>query len=323
MIRLKNFFDNRIIAFFIIIAFLFAANPSIAQAPVLKTSVDRKDILIGEQLNYNVEAVFPSGKYVVTWLSIPDSTDHIEVVTRGRIDTTENNGIITFKQSLALTSFDSGRQTIPQFVVNFDPLKDDSTLNLFTDSLKINVGYSPLDSTKTFHDIKTIIDVKYIWPLWYYLAAADLLLLLVVIILLLIKLLKKKKKPQDIFNSPLSPYDEALKLLSEVKGDQLLVKGEAKQFHVRLTEIFKRYLSRKTKTNLFTLTSGDLLIKLNQMNVSKGHISVIANNLRLNDAVKFAKYQPPINDSEDILVNTKNMIEQLEELLNHQTTVSK
>lgn len=323
MRRKKNFNNKIIIGLLIIIVHLLPVQLAIAQAPIVKTTVDKKDILIGQQLHYNVEAIFPSGKYVVTWIDIPDSTDHVEVVTRGKIDTTENNGIITFKQTIAITSFDSGRQTIPPFPLNFDPLKDETTINLFTDSIQINVGYSPLDSTKTFHDIKTIIDVKYEWPLWYYLAAADALLLLIVIILLLIRLLRKKKKPQDIFNSKLSAYEEAIKLLSELQSEQLLVKGEVKQFHVRLTDIFKRYLSRKTKTNLLNLTSGDLLLKLNEMNVSNSHISTIANNLLLSDAVKFAKYQPPIQGSEEALLNTKKTIEPLEELINHQSTGSK
>ncbi len=324
MISQKKFLNHKIIiSFFIVIFYLVALQPAMAQAPVIKTSVDKKDILIGAQIHYNVQAVFPSGKYVVSWLNIPDSTNHIEVVERGKIDTTENNGIITFKQLITLTSFDSGRQTIPQFAVNFDPLKDDTTLNFFTDSFRINVGYSPLDSIKPFHDIKPIIDVKYQWPLWYYLAAADALLLLILLILLLIKLLRKKKKPIDIFSSPLTPFDEAMKLLSELQSGQLLVKGEVKQFHIRLTEIFKRYLSRKIKMNLLNLTSDELLIKLDEMNVSKGTLSSVANNLRLSDAVKFAKYQPAINDSEEALLNTKKIVEQLEQLLNHQSTTSK
>lgn len=320
MIRPKNFFNHKIIISpFIIIICLIAAQTAMAQAPAIKTSVDKKNILIGEQLHYNVEVTFPSGKYAVTWLTIPDSTDRIEVVNRGKIDTNENNGIINFKQEIAITSFDSGQQTIPQFVVNFDPLKDDTTLNLFTDSISINVGYSPLDSTKTFHDIKPIIDVKYQWPLWYYLAAADALLLLIALVLLLIKLFKKKKRPADIFDSKLSPYEEALKLLSDLQNEQLLVKGDAKQFHVRLTEIFKRFLSRRIRTNLSNLTSSELLIKLDVIHLSRAQVSAMANNLLLSDAVKFAKYQPAITDSEEALLNTKKVIEQLEELLNHQS----
>ena len=317
---MKNIFTNKIIiSLFVIIVYLFGVQAAMAQAPVIKTSVDKTHILIGEQLNLNVEATFPSGKYSVTWLNIPDSADHIEVVTRGKIDTLENNGTINFKQTIALTSFDSGQQTIPSFVINFDPLQDDTTLNKFTDSVKINVGYSPLDSTKTFHDIKPILDVKYEWPLWYYFAAADALLLLVVIILLLIKLFKKKKKPEGIFNSKLSPHDEAIKLLSDLQSQQLLVKGEAKLYHVRLTEIFKRYLSRKINTDVSNLTSSEMLMKLDELRLNKGTVSIMANNLRLSDAVKFAKYQPPIADSEDALLNTKNAIEKLEELLNYQS----
>lgn len=286
-----------------------------AQAPSLKTTVDKRQILIGEQLKYNVETTFPANLYHLTWFNVPDSFAHFEIVIRGTIDTAEKNGMLTCKQTLTLTSFDSGINTIPSLQVSLDPLGGDSTINLFTDSIPINVSFSPLDSSKTFHDIKTIIEVKEEIPWWIWAGGAALLILLIVVIIYLIKYLKKRKKNVPLFNSKLSPVDEAMQALEQLQKEQLLYKGEIKQFHVRLIEIFKRYISRKMQRNVLNLTSSDVLLLLNDTLLSKADTSTIAGVLRMSDAVKFAKFYPHKEESESSLLNTKKVIEQFDKLI--------
>jgi len=184
-----------------------------AQPPTLKTSVDKRQILIGEQLKYNVEASFPVNVYRIGWFNVPDSFSHFEVVTRGKIDTIEKNGLLIYRQTLILTSFDSGVYTIPALPVNLEPVVSDSTISLFTDSIPVNVSFSPLDSTKTFHDIKTIIEVKDEIPLWMWISGTALLILLIVAIIYLIKYLRSRKKSESIFKSKLSPFDEKEKYI--------------------------------------------------------------------------------------------------------------
>src|SRR5687768_3104479 len=163
----------------LLLIFLLLSFISNAQTPSLNTSIDKNEILIGEHLHYKVETSFPANAYKLNWLSIPDSIDHFEMVERPKVDSSENGGILNVKRIIILTSFDSGVWTIPSFVVNFEPFTSDTAFKLFTDSIKINVLYSPMDSTKTFHDIKTIMEVKDEWPFWMWLAAALSALLLV------------------------------------------------------------------------------------------------------------------------------------------------
>lgn len=297
------------IASVLIVQFVFAQSPS------LKTAVDKRQILIGEQLKYNVEARFPSNAYNITWFSVPDSFSHFEVVSRGKIDTIENNGMVICRQTLTLTSFDSGLYAIPSFQINFDPLVDDTTLNLFTDSIPINISYSPLDSTQTFHDIKTIIEVKNEIPWWIWAGGAALLLLLTVLVYYLVKHFRRRKKPAFLFNSKLSPLDEAVQSLEGLQKEQLLQKGEIKKYHTRLTDIFKRYLSRKMGINMLNLTSSEVLLSLNDTLLPKIDTALLAGSLRMTDAVKFAKYSPPIYESESALVNTRTVIQQIDKLI--------
>jgi len=303
------------ILFFIGFVLLLSLQYAIAQSPTLKTTVDKRQILIGEQLKYNVEATFPVNAYRIGWFNVPDSFSHFEIVTRGKIDTIEKNGLLIYRQTLTLTSFDSGVYTIPALPVNLEPVVSDSAISLFTDSIPINISYSPLDSTKTFHDIKTIIEVKDEIPLWMWIGGAALLILLIVAIIYLIKYLRSRKKPASIFESKLTPIDEALLEIDQLQKEQLLYKGEVKAFHTKLTDIFKRYLSRKWEKNVLNLTSSEILIVLNDTLLSKNDTSLIAGSLRMADAVKFAKFYPHKEESETALSDTKKVIEQMEKLI--------
>jgi hypothetical protein len=299
-----------------IVFFILSCVVVSAQNAGLATSVDKRNILIGEPLQYKVQARLPKNTYKVTWLNIPDSIAHFEVIERKKIDSSENNGLLYLSQSITMTSFDSGVRTIPAFIVNFDPLKDGKAYRLLTDSIPIKISFSPMDSIQPFHDIKPIIAVKNEWPLWMWIAAFLSLLLLVFLVYYLIKNLRKKK-PATIFTSRLSPLEEAMQLLNELQKAQLLNKGEVKEFYSRLGEIFKRYISRKTNFNLLTLTSGEVLIKLDDMNVSKANLAIAANNLKMADAVKFAKYLPDKTESEEALTSTKQIIQQIDQTISN------
>ena len=288
---------------------------AIAQPPTVTTRVDKKQILIGEQLKYNVEAVFPVNAFRVTWFSVPDSFSHFEVVTRGKLDTVENNGTITCSQTLTLTSFDSGVYAIPALQLTFDPIAGDSAMNVFTDTIPINISYSPLDSTKTFHDIKAIIEVKDEIPWWMWAGGAALLVLVIAGIIYLVKYLRSRKKGEPIFNSNLSPLDEAMQALGTLQNEQILLKGDIKQFHTRLSDIFKRYVSRKMDKNVFNLTSSDILLLFQDTLLSKADTSLIAGALRMSDAVKFAKYYPHKEDSESAWISTRKAIEQVDKII--------
>ena len=305
---------DRVFCLMLFIIFSTASFVLHAQSPGLATLVNKQNILIGEPLHYNVQARLPLNAYKVTWPNIPDSIAHFEVIERHKIDSAESNGMLYLKQSITLTSFDSGVRTIPPFVVSFNPLRGGPDFNLLTDSIRINVSFSPMDSIKPFHDIKTIIGVKDEWPLWMWIAAALSLLLLIFLIYHLFKSLRKKK-PKALFTSKLSPLEEAIQSLSELQKQQLLSKGEVKEFHSGLSEIFKRYISRKTDSNLLTLTSGEVLIRLNEMQISKEIVGLAANNLRMADAVKFAKYIPGKMESEEAFGNTKKAIQQIDQLI--------
>ena len=296
--------------------FLFIPAISFAQSPTIKTSVDRNNIFIGQPLNYRVEATFPVNTWKLNWFSVPDSFGHFEMVIKNKIDSSIVNGNMYFSQILTITNFDSGSRVIPSLALGFQKLNSDSAFKMFTDSIQVEVSYSPMDSIQPFHDIKPIIEVKNTWPWWAWLLLGIGILILGVVIFLLVKHFKKKKESIDLFESKLSPFDEAMQSLSELKNEQLITEEKVKEFHTRLTYIFKRFLSRTTNSYKLHLTADQVLVELSGQDLSKGQISGFAGSLRMGNAVKFARFIPPAYENENCFLQTKDMIT----LLNHSIT---
>jgi hypothetical protein len=302
-------------AIILFVAFVFSFQNSIAQLPAVKTSVDKNNILIGQQINYRISTSMPDNTYRLSWLSIPDSVGNFNVITKNKIDSVYSNGIWNFSQDIILTSFDSGRQVIPPLTLTASTLDGDSTFNLFTDSIAINVTYSPTDSIMPFHDIKNIIEVKKSFPWWAWALVALGIILLIIWILFLFKFFKKKKDIK-IFESKLSPYDEAMQLLNDLEKENLLQQNEFKEYYSRLSDIFKRYLSRKTNTYQLHLTTDELLMELKEFDLSKEQLSNFAGSLRMGNAVKFAQYIPPVYENEKSFLQIKEMITAIHNIVN-------
>ena len=198
----KSVYHRRLVRIIFLVASLLTIQNIFAQQPSIKTSVDKNNILIGEQLHYKVSTSMPDNTFRLSWFNLPDTFGRFQVVKENKIDSSFLNGDIDFSQEITITSFDSGRQVIPPLAINMETLQGDSTFDLVTDSIAIQVSFSPMDSVKTFHDIKSIIEVKKEWAWWWWIVLGVVLILLFFWIRFMMKYFKKKKEP-EIFKSRL------------------------------------------------------------------------------------------------------------------------
>ena len=84
---------------------------SVAQ-PVVKTTVDKDEILIGQQFNLKVQATFSGDDFFIKWINVPDSLQHFELIQKSKIDSTfANQQLSGLSQTFTFTSFDSGKWT--------------------------------------------------------------------------------------------------------------------------------------------------------------------------------------------------------------------
>lgn len=274
-----------------------------AQTIRVKASIDRNKILIGEPINLQLEAAVEGGAPFL-WFAA-DSIPHFEFIDKGNIDTTTSGATTVYKQQLTITSFDSGRWAIPALAIT------SGNKNYITDSLPVSVAFTNFDATKDYHDIKDIIEgeaasLQYInWIL-----GAALLIALIIFVYLLRRKRKQAAPVAVTKHSNLSPLQEALQLLQ-----QLSPVTEAKPFHVQLNNILRNYVYRKTTKATAEKTSSELLMQLQAYPIPQDDFIALAQTLRLNDAVKFARFVPDAAENEKALQQITHTIQQLDKLI--------
>lgn len=287
--------------------------------PSIKSTIDRNEILIGEQFKLTVEANFIADARRVRWLSVPDSLQHLEVVSRSKIDSIYTNSQLSgIAQTFTFTSFDSGKWVLPSFLIGIDPATDDTTYNYFTDSFPITVSFSASDTTSQLRDIKPVRQVEILNTMWYWIGGGVLLLLLIILLIWLYTRRKKKIVSPIPVRSNLSAYDEAMQELKNLQKYNFVDAGDIRIIHTKLGEILKRYLSRRENDNYLNKTTSDMLIILKQVGVNNETLGKAAATLRAGDAVKFAKYLPPTHENEASLQSMEELIKTIQ--LNPHTT---
>ena len=289
---MKQFFYRTIFLQLFLLASLFFY----AQKTIVKASVGKNKILLGERFNLTVEATIPFKEPVHFWTI--DDISHFEIISKEKIDTEKTNNGTTLKQIIQLTSFDSGHWYIPAF--HWDK-------KIKTDSIPIDVVFSDFDPQKPYHDIKDIIEVnpekQKQW--WVYIIIAS-----VIVIGLIVFLLTRKKKPKVVEVKPIDPFKEAMLQLDKLEKGNIAVQ----QFYTELVNIFRLYIFRKKEIHSLQKTTDDLILQLRNINMNKEQFEKLADSLRLSDAVKFAKYVPAQEETRGAFKNVKDSIQSIEQM---------
>src|ERR1700748_1316302 len=139
-----NIFRSKSI--FLLSALFFFALRATAQGDAkVSARIDATHIMVGDQvcLFLEVEQNPNTGKQ--QWATIPDSFNNLEVVEKGKIDTTRQGSIVVYRQRLLITGFDSGVFKIPAFTFSEIP-NSGNAYTLQSDSFNIVVQTVAVDT---------------------------------------------------------------------------------------------------------------------------------------------------------------------------------
>src|SRR5215217_1649997 len=211
------------------------------KSSAVKASIDKTSILVGQPLQLTLEATF-SNPHTPAFFEF-DSLTHFEILNRSRIDTVAISGQTTLKQTLTLTSWDSGAWAIPALSLI-------AAKSVATKPLPVTVTFTPMQPNQDYHDIKDIIDVqkppRETWY-WYVIGA--------VLLLLFLLLLFPKKKKQDVAEKAViqeGAYKHALKELETLRTKAAL---DDKIYFTELIQIFRTYLQQRKGIHSFQQTT--------------------------------------------------------------------
>ncbi|MEK9657671.1 MAG: hypothetical protein VW378_04790 [bacterium] len=160
---------------------------------------------------------------------------------------------------------------------------------------------------------KANIEFSFLWR-WLLLPFSGILCALICGILIY-RWYKNKKNnlsqnlPQKIY---ISPVDQALEALENLKKKNLLTNEKIKEHYSELSDIIKQFLSRQYSKDLSEKTSRECLYSLRET-LEEHAKRKLKNLFNSCDLVKFAKHRPNNKTHEDILEKSKQLICKLAE----------
>ena len=284
-----NFFTYNLSRPMHLILVCFVSSLSLC-AQEISNTVDTTNIRIGEQIIYKINIKTDS----LGTIRFPESKDFLpfEVINESKLDTNSLDKKYIISKQFALTHFDSGVFYIPAPKIQF--LNREVRL----DSFRIKINSVVIDTTKQgLYGIKPIMksktQVDFLYWL-YVILALSLITFLIYYRNQIFSFFKIHKLEVEYF----TPYEKAIKELSEIKKLRYDSNIDVKNYYSNLTFVVRNFLNQKIINNALECTTKELIIRLNLLKSSKKYnlsnptIKNIDNIFSRADLVKFAKYEP-------------------------------
>lgn len=286
---------------FCFLPLLFIPGISATAQPVISITASQSAIRTGEPDTLTLSATWP-GHQLQQGFAIADSFPHFDVWDKGTVTKT-GNGIT---QSIVVTSYDSGRFSLP-------PLPLIEAPAAASDSFPINVQPVNVDTLQDYHDIKDIIEVPPVsqWP--FITLIAVLTIGSIIGLYFLLKKLKATKTETKAKAPKLGAYQRAIEGLQKLEAQPGSL---AKPFFVSLTSIYRTYLSEAYHWRSLQQTGGELILQAKPL-LNETDFYNLTSAIRLSDAVKFAKYEPPQAEWQTAINAIRQTIEVLEKQLDN------
>ncbi len=274
---------------------------SLTAQVMVKASASRDKILIGEPVTLTVEAYAPLGSDI-QWFSA-DSIEHFMITKRSAADSSNTMDGKKISQTFIITSFDSGRWSVPPFRVMV------AGQPYYSDSLGIDVGFISFDPKEDYRDIKDIIVVENPWLKYIpWIVAAVAALSVVIIFLLWNKANKKPVVTAPVNSIKPTAYEDAMRALAELKRKGV-VDGNEKAYYSEMNDILRRFVSNKFGISTLERTNEELIMQLSKMDLPQKSFNSLMQSLRISDFVKFAKFRPSEKDNLDNLDIVKSSVD--------------
>jgi hypothetical protein len=283
----------------------FCSVSTVGISQKVSTLLSKDKIVLGEQITLQVKVEGITKGDIQQDFSFPDTVNHIEILK----DSVEDINSSTILHTLTLTSFDSGYWQLPSFKLL---LTDQRTLT--SDSLRITVLPVDVSGMQDYHDIKDILEVQ---PEnnWWVVASIILLGLVSLFSLLWFMNYKPVAAPEKIISpSDLQKlYTDLLKRIAELETSEVTTKAAVTSVFDEASRSTRNFIDKVYRQDTASLTTGEFM--LNQK--EKLSNTETGNNffqfLRLADAVKFAKYLPPAEETKAVFPVLRNVITEVYE----------
>jgi len=174
----------------------------------------------------------------------------------------------------------------------------------------IVLDITPPTDTEPGTEIRDEMDPVWVRPPFREVAGYAILLLAVIaVVLLLWKLGGRLHRKVKLMR--MSPRERALKELAILLAKDLITRHKVKEFYLQLTMIVRRYIERAHKVRAPEQTTEEFLAAVtDDPQFSQEVVTRLRDFLQAADLVKFAAYDPSVNDIDRATTTARSYIEQ-------------
>lgn len=298
MTRLKNIC---LIACMIFIGCVASAADD--DAPYVKTTLNRKRILIGDRIRYKAE-IFSKLDLEIDFPKFKDNKiDECEIKDSGvEIKRPLLGGRSDYICWLDITSYYVGKRKIPPIEIKYREKGEGNWKTLKTEEQAFTVE-SVLPRNVALYDIRDIKGPLYPFSFLRLLTWILAACIAIWIVIKLFILLKKRAPPK-------LPHEAAKEALEAAKAE-LAKTGDIKEYFVRISDIVRRYIETVFKVRAPEMTTQEFLASLGgSWKISGGYKELLKVFMEACDLVKFAKHTPSKEEMESIYITAKKFIEE-------------
>ncbi len=289
---------------------VFLSTALLGQSVTLRPN--KNEIKIGEQVTVCVIVTADDSAVIQMPVEGQIRPKKIMAVEKLDPDTSRYNdsgkNLIEINQKYVITSFDTGLHEVhfPAAYINSEEYTADP---FFVSVIDVEV-----DLEADFADVKPLEEFPYtfkellLMALKYLLIGWGVLMVAAVIAYLLGK--DRIIEAEKVTEKPKIPaHLLALEAIAKLEKSDLIEKGKFKKFHIKLSEISRRYLENRYDIRALESTTNEITISLHTVDVDAELKEKIIRALSISDLVKFAKVTPAPSETDFALKATKTFVE--------------
>lgn len=293
-----------------LLAFACLALPAWGQMIEARLIPARNSVRIGEALPATLSLTFEERLELLP-LALPARLGAWELLSQGPADSATAAGSLRMLRiPLTLICFDTGFQRVAPLAIAYRQAGQADTLFTYTEGKQVQVFPMPVSGEEDIRPIKALREVPASWLDYWPWALGALALGLG--LWLLRRFLRRRKAAPAEAAPPvpaLPPAEAALQALAALEARKAW-RGEAKAFHVELTDILRAYLQGQFGIAAPESVTSEILEETARLGLPEENRSQLSRILSQADLVKFAKLLPPEADSAALLAQARSFVEQ-------------
>lgn len=203
------------------------------------------------------------------------------------------------EQEITVTVFDTGRISVGA-IVRYRVPGDTTTYAAVSNSIDMQITTVELDTTQSYRDIKTVMDVSL--TIWDYLMIAGIILLAALLLWFGWRWYRGRRSREETVEEPpapeLPPGVVALNDLDALRAQRLWQDGRHKEYQSRLTDILRTYVERRFKVPAMEHPTSEIMPEVAMVGLPTAAVDRFERVLQTADRTKFARYTPTADEHE-------------------------